>query len=165
MRRKWRDPEFRQRQADARRRGNGKRADAMRRKWQDPEFRAKQLDAMRRGKKKRAAAIRRKWRDPEFRQRQADAKRPYMRLCAQRRAERADARAKAKREQEQALRLLIEKHKRRWAQSPHNPLVSRADRQARNDLIRQALADGLTMQATGDIYGLTRERIRQIVSD
>ena len=112
-----------------------------------------------------SAAMRRKWRDPEFRQRQADAKRPYMRLCAQRRAERASERERAKREQEQALRLLIEKHKRRWEKSPHNPIVSRADRQARNDLIRQALADGLTMQATGDIYGLTRERIRQIVSD
>jgi len=35
----------------------------------------------------------------------------------------------------------------------------------RNDEIVQLRADGLTLQAIGDKYGLSRERIRQILSE
>ena len=137
---------------------------AMRRKWQDPEYRAKQADARRRGKSKLAAAIKRKWQDPEYRAKQAKAKRPYQRKCAERQAKAAAERAAAKQAQAQAKRELIEKHRRLWAQSPHGKLDCRADYKARNAFICAARADGLTLQETADIYGLTRQRIKQIAN-
>lgn len=136
---------------------------AMRRKWQDPEYRAKQADARRRGKSKLADAIKRKWQDPEYRAKQAKAKRPYQRKCAERQAKAAAERAAAKQAQARAKRELIKKHRRRWAQSPHRELDRKAAIQARNALICEARADGLTLQETADICGLSRQRIKQIV--
>ena len=136
---------------------------AMRRKWQDPEYRAKQADARRRGKSKLAAAIKRKWQDPEYRAKQAKAKRPYQRKCAERQAKAAAERAAAKQAQAQAKRELIEKHRQLWEQSPHWKLSGKAGTQARNPFICAARADGLTLQETADICGLSRQRIKQIV--
>ena len=136
---------------------------AMRRKWQDPEYRAKQADARRRGKSKLAAAIKRKWQDPEYRAKQARAKRPYQRKCAERQAKAAAERAAAKQAQAQAKRELIEKHRQLWEQSPHWKLSGKAGTQARNPFICAARADGLTLQETADICGLSRQRIKQIV--
>ena len=136
---------------------------AMRRKWQDPEYRAKQADARRRGKSKLADAIKRKWQDPEYRAKQAKAKRPYQRKCAERQAKAAAERATAKQAQAQAKRELIEKHRQLWEQSPHWKLSGKAGTQARNPFICAARADGLTLQETADICGLSRQRIKQIV--
>jgi len=136
---------------------------AMRRKWQDPEYRAKQADARRRGKSKLADAIKRKWQDPEYRAKQAKAKRPYQRKCAERQAKAAAERAAAKQAQAQAKRELIEKHRQLWEQSPHWKLSGKAGTQARNPFICAARADGLTLQETADICGLSRQRIKQIV--
>lgn len=136
----------------------------MRRKWRDPAYRAKQADAKRRGRDRLASAIKRKWRDPAYREKQALAKRPYTQACAKRQEQAQAERAREQREQEQAQREMIEKHRQAWRNRGIGELDGRACIQARNAFIRQARADGLTFQTIGEICGLSRQRINQIVN-
>ena len=69
----------------------------------------------------------------------------------------AQARAKAKRD-------LIEKHKAIWQASPAYGLNNPDARAARNALIAEAKAAGLTLQDCADIYGLTLNRVWQILT-
>ena len=136
----------------------------MRRKWQDPAYRAKQADAKRRGRDHMADAIKRKWRDPAYRAKQALAKRPYQQACAKRQAQAQAEREQAQREQEQARRELIKQHRQAWRKAGIGELDGRAYIQARNAFIRQARADSLTFQTIGEICGLSRQRAWQVVN-
>ena len=110
-----------------------------------------------------ADAIKRKWRDPAYREKQAQAKRPYQQACAKRQAQAQAEREREQREQEQARRERIEKHRQAWRKAGIGKLDGRAYIQARNAFIRQARAAGLTLQAIGEIAGLSRQRAWQVV--
>lgn len=99
-----------------------------------------------------------------YREKQALAKRPYTQACAKRQEQAQAEREQAQREQEHAKREMIEKHRQAWRKAGIGKLDGRACIQARNAFICQARADGLTLQAIGEMAGLSRQRAWQVVN-
>jgi len=183
----------------------------MRRKWQDPAYRAKQAQAKRpyqqacakrqalaqaereqeqreqeQAKRELIEKHRQAWRNTGIGELKGEAyiQARYAFICQAR----ADAltfqtlseicglsrqrinqivnqpRAKAKQAKAQAKRELIEKHKAIWMASPAYGLNNPDARAVRNALIASAKADGLTLQSCADIYGLTLNRVWQILT-
>ena len=72
--------------------------------------------------------------------------------------------AQAKQAKAQAKRERIERHKSIWQASPAYGQTGPDARAARNALIMEAKAAGLTLQSCADIYGLTLNRVWQILT-